>query len=47
MSGKEQLFEVSLEREGAYRSISAALEAVGRCVPDASVPVRVLLAPGE
>ena len=47
MSGKEQLFEVSLEREGAYRSISAALEAAERCVPDATVPVRVLVAPGE
>lgn len=47
MSGKEQLFEVSLEREGAYRSISAALEAAERCVPDVTVPVRVLVAPGE
>lgn len=47
MSGKEQLFEVSLEREGAYRSISAALEAAERCVPDTTVPVRVLVAPGE
>ena len=47
MSGKEQLFEVSLEREGAYRSISAALEAAEQCVPDANVPVRVLVAPGE
>lgn len=43
MSGKEQLFEVSLEREGAYRSISAALEAAERCVPDVTVPVRVLV----
>ena len=47
MSGKEQLFEVSLEREGAYRSISAALEAAERCVSDTTVPVRVLVAPGE
>lgn len=43
MSGKEQLFEVSLEREGAYRSISAALEAAERCVSDTTVPVRVLV----
>ena len=47
MSGKEQLFEVSLEREGVYRSISAALEAAERCVSDTTVPVRVLVAPGE
>ena len=47
MGDKERLFEVSLVREGAYRSISAALEAVERCVPDETVPVRVLVAPGE
>ena len=47
MSDKERLFEVSLVREGAYRSVSAALEAVERCVPDKTVPVRVLVAPGE
>ena len=47
MSDKERLFEVSLVREGAYRSVSAALEAVKRCVPDKTVPVRVLVAPGE
>ena len=47
MGDKERLFEVSLVREDAYRSISAALEAVERCVPDETVPVRVLVAPGE
>ena len=47
MGDKERLFEVSLVREDAYRSVSAALEAVERCVPDETVPVRVLVAPGE
>ena len=47
MGDKERLFEVSLVREDAYRSVSAALEAVERCVPDKTVPVRVLVAPGE
>ena len=47
MIDKEQIFEVSPVREGAYRSVSAALEAVEKRVPDEAVPVRVLVAPGE
>ena len=47
MIDKEQIFEVSLVREGAYRSVSAALEAVEKRVSDEAVPVRVLVAPGS
>ena len=47
MIDKEQIFEVSPVREGAYRSVSAALDAAEKCVSDEAVPVRVLVAPGE
>lgn len=46
MSANEQVFEVSPLDEDAYASITEALEAVARCAPDESVPVRVHVAPG-
>lgn len=44
---EEQIFEVSTERAGAYRSISDALEAADRLYPDAGQPVRIHVDPGE
>ena len=44
---KEQVFEVSTERAGAYRSISEALEAADQLYPDAEQPVRIHIDPGE
>ena len=44
---KEQVFEVSTERAGAYRSISEALEAADQLYPDAERPVMIHVDPGE
>ena len=44
---KEQVFEVSTEREGAYRSISEALAAADQLYPDTGQPVRIHIDPGE
>ena len=44
---EEQVFEVSTEREGAYRSISDALAAADQLYPDAEQPVRIHVDPGE
>lgn len=44
---EEQVFEVSTEREGAYRSISEALEAADQLYPDTEQPVRIHIDPGE
>lgn len=43
----EQVFEVSTERAGAYRSISDALAAADQLYPDAEQPVRIHVDPGE
>ena len=44
---KEQVFEVSTERAGAYRSISEALEAADQLYPDAEQAVTIHVDPGE
>ena len=44
---EEQVFEVSIERAGAYRSISEALEAADQLYPDAEQPVTIHVDPGE
>lgn len=44
---EEQVFEVSTERAGAYRSISEALAAADQLYPDAGQPVRIHIDPGE
>lgn len=44
---EEQVFEVSIERAGAYRSISEALAAVDQLYPDAERPVVIHVDPGE
>lgn len=44
---EEQVFEVSTEREGAYRSISDALAAADQLYPNAEQPVRIHVDPGE
>lgn len=44
---EEQVFEVSTERAGAYRSISEALAAADQLYPDAEQPVRIHVDPGE
>lgn len=44
---EEQVFEVSTERAGAYRSISEALAAVDQLYPNAEQPVRIHVDPGE
>lgn len=44
---EEQVFEVSTEREGAYRSISEALEAADQLYPDTEQPVTIHVDPGE
>lgn len=44
---EEQVFEVSTERAGAYRSISDALEAADQLYPDAERPVVIHVDPGE
>lgn len=44
---EEQVFEVSIERAGAYRSISEALAAVDQLYPDAERPVMIHVDPGE
>lgn len=44
---EEQVFEVSTERAGAYRSISEALAAVDQLYPNAEQPVRIHADPGE
>lgn len=44
---EEQVFEVSTEREGAYRSISDALAAADQLYPDAEKPVMIHVDPGE
>ena len=44
---EEQVFEVSTERAGAYRSISDALAAADQLYPDAEQPVRIHVDPGE
>ena len=44
---EEQVFEVSTEREGAYRSISEALEAADQLYPDTERPVTIHVDPGE
>ena len=44
---EEQVFEVSTERAGAYRSISEALAAVDHLYPDAEQPVMIHVDPGE
>lgn len=43
---EEQVFEVSTERAGAYRSISEALAAVDQLYPDAEQPVMIHVDPG-
>lgn len=44
---EEQVFEVSTERAGAYRSISEAMKVADRLYPDAEQPVRIHVDPGE
>lgn len=44
---EEQVFEVSTEREGAYRSISDALAAADQLYPNSEQPVRIHVDPGE
>lgn len=44
---EEQVFEVSTEREGAYRSVSDALAAADQLYPNAEQPVRIHVDPGE
>ena len=44
---EEQVFEVSTEREGAYRSISEALEAADQLYSDTERPVTIRVDPGE
>ena len=44
---KEQVFEVSTERAGAYRSISEALEAADQLYPDTEQSVTIHVDPGE
>ena len=44
---EEQVFEVSTERAGAYRSISDALAAADQLYPDAEQPVMIHVDPGE
>ena len=44
---EEQVFEVSTEREGAYRSISDALAAADQLYPNAEQSVRIHVDPGE
>lgn len=44
---EEQVFEVSTERAGAYRSISDALAAADQLYPNAEQPVRIHVDPGE
>lgn len=44
---EEQVFEVSTEREGAYRSISEALEAADQLYSDTERPVTIHVDPGE
>lgn len=44
---EEQVFEVSTERAGAYRSISEALAAVDQLYPDAEQSVMIHVDPGE
>ena len=44
---EEQVFEVSTERAGAYRSISEALEAADQLYPDTEQPVTIHVDPGE
>lgn len=44
---EEQVFEVSTERAGAYRSISDALAAADQLYPDTEQPVTIRVDPGE
>lgn len=47
MMSEEQVFEVSTERAGAYRTISEALAAADQLYPDAGQPVMIHVDPGE
>ena len=44
---EEQVFEVSIERAGAYRSISEALAAADQLYPDTEQSVTIHVDPGE